>query len=1626
MTGDEKQQLKKILHYWYLQDMVEQSKCPDARGRYDIFPRDSKTIQSISQRFKVDCSRGDVSFLEDIKKKINASNKSTYGIKKAVKCDEDTPLFDCLCDTFIMPAIYIHVGVIPRDLVVKCLAGKRDKRQERDVDAISIALIKLDGGGCYRSIELSPAIWALANSNGDVPDIEVFNGASKRMNEQLEVRFGTNALTYEDVRGIINPDADTAFAASLKRLSGTYDKEGNVDFKKDCSTLIVDYRFVKKGDSNREYADYEVKLANSFFAKDILAFSEEIDKGASIAELKEGPLRLAFDYLEGGFEKNLARDAKRIDIMSKETNDQYLLRFYREKLSLNTLPLGRWPSKYHLSLMQQVAVNVAVGRKRIGEQFPANDIVSVNGPPGTGKTTLLKDVVAANIVEKARLLAEYGNPDDAFEESVDLRGYLKFASKVYRFKKKGISDLGVLVCSTNNAAVENIAKELPSGRALFDGLDERLGEPDIFKGNGETSARELFVCEPFEYKKKEDRKNEKVPDTYFSFAADIQFDEGTDSCDVDSLVNPGMLLTARLGKRDNVAAFRRALDMIPLSNRHRAEHKKKYAEARDRFSKQYERVAREQMAHACEEEKACVAEANFQSACAERARIADKALKKQGELDACRDACEAFLLHEVASIQESSREMGYFENVSSRDDLLRLGDELSAQTIEYELELKHKEDDFAAAQKREDETHGLLSFFVEKKRAEQTRAAKDTLEIFKKRNLRNGRLVALRLKLEDALGRIDGQRAHVARLNQELEALREEERKRRDEIARMEREIEDANSHRPNRVTAETIEGILGTDDDMAKKVHLTNPAIDFDTPDGGLRIERDKLLLYALQLTREFILSSKCMADNFIFLRALWGKPETSAESEGDAGRSVIRFSEADRRKMAPALFESLNVLTPVISSTFASVARLFGDIPIGSEAPFGLLVIDEAGQAVPYAALGALSRSRRALVVGDPRQIEPVVTSETKLLRDALLDRASNTELEPFVRGSASVQGFADRANPYGHYHGLDCMTDDGNWIGCPLIVHRRCISPMFDISNEISYEGGMLNQAKALEESSSKDKSKLNAFSYPSSQWFNVVGSEKGKKDHYVDEQGRLVYEIVSEAFARRQCGTGLPSLYVIAPFKTIVAGVRSILRKMREEDKASYRVPNEDWNEFVAGHIGTVHAFQGKEADEVIFVLGCDRKTGDGAIQFVSPNIVNVAASRAKYRLYVIGDYFAWDSNENIRTMKRILDTAWVPHWEAYQQSVERGEPDIAELRAAKVMLPLGSSLPQVDDVGNKAGEEGTSLSAESYLDNIHSSFSGALQISDEDCVPFGFDSKKTLEESYRDCIGDNGENRVVQCIEQGILLYKMALAMERYKHNVGDCSYGDYSFCEIMFCRAVDLYLQKKLLPLLKKLVPNAHIGQKPLSSMDSLTLGMYPRLFNAKVGHTGKKFTEAFTCCCAGDESKVLQSDAPLSELWWKRLRTTIENYSRSRNSAAHAGRGEINDFEHLARSLVYLFEGYVWEAEKNDKRVPILSQGNAFKMAESGLKNASDNGVGTHHVHEKCEPRKCCDGHVAAPRPSLDGPGASLEQASLSTVAPIWVEKRSLRFFPNGFLSGRKAVGSSEGLRVLKLSTVC
>src|SRR5262249_17506988 len=145
--------------------------------------------------------------------------------------------------------------------------------------------------------------------------------------------------------------------------------------------------------------------------------------------------------------------------------------------------------------------------------------------------------------------------------------------------------------------------------------------------------------------------------------------------------------------------------------------------------------------------------------------------------------------------------------------------------------------------------------------------------------------------------------------------------------------------------------------------------------------------------------------------------------------------------RPLMPSLWATFFCVVPIVSTTFASIERMLGYLPPES---IGWLLIDEAGQAVPQAAVGALIRARHAAVLGDPIQLPPV-TSLTTDLSDKIADQF-RVDKERFIAPGASVQGLADATSIYGTVISSD--TQDIR-VGVPLVVHRRCADPMFSLS-------------------------------------------------------------------------------------------------------------------------------------------------------------------------------------------------------------------------------------------------------------------------------------------------------------------------------------------------------------------------------------------------------------------------------------------------------------------------------------------------------------------------------------------------------------------------------------------------
>lgn len=314
------------------------------------------------------------------------------------------------------------------------------------------------------------------------------------------------------------------------------------------------------------------------------------------------------------------------------------------------------------------------------------------------------------------------------------------------------------------------------------------------------------------------------------------------------------------------------------------------------------------------------------------------------------------------------------------------------------------------------------------------------------------------------------------------------------------------------------------------------------------------------------------------------------------------------DRRKVIDAkpeiVYNAWNVIHlifPIISTTFASFKSMYQGIPKDF---IDYLFIDEAGQAVPQAAVGALYRSKKVTAVGDPIQIEPVVTLESHLIDN--IQKNYNVP-ERLVSKEASVQSVADYANYYGFWKKDSTEEEQKNWIGIPLWVHRRCLNPMFTVANQIAYNNKMVLPSNI------KKVGKVG--------WYNINGTSVQKQ--YVKEQGEKVFELlVNDWYESIKDGEIEPSSIVISPFAAVQQQIKTLVKSQLS---TKINVDREIINKWLNKSIGTVHTFQGKEAQKVYFVVGTDN-TQDGAVNWSceKPNLLNVAVTRAKKEFYVIGD------------------------------------------------------------------------------------------------------------------------------------------------------------------------------------------------------------------------------------------------------------------------------------------------------------------------------------------------------------------------------------------------------------------
>ena len=303
--------------------------------------------------------------------------------------------------------------------------------------------------------------------------------------------------------------------------------------------------------------------------------------------------------------------------------------------------------------------------------------------------------------------------------------------------------------------------------------------------------------------------------------------------------------------------------------------------------------------------------------------------------------------------------------------------------------------------------------------------------------------------------------------------------------------------------------------------------------------------------------------------------------------------------------------MLTPCLVSTFHMAPRFFSyskhvgknnqqanlwDYPPLLEVA-DTLIVDEAGQVSPEVGAATFALAKRAIVVGDVHQIEPVwnvpgKVDEANLVRARLLSHEDDPYREHlhdqgFLGSSGSLMKLAQKSSGYQlpHYHER----------GMLLTEHRRCYDEIIAYCNELVYHG-------LLQPLRGPSPSRL----FPPMGFVPVEGaSQTYSRSRFNSTEAEAIAQwLVAhrsdiEAMYRQPLET---LVGIITPFR---AQKQSIERALRTAGIPASRMK-----------IGTVHALQGAQRRIVLFSAVYDSSDLNQSYFFdKGNNLLNVAISRA---------------------------------------------------------------------------------------------------------------------------------------------------------------------------------------------------------------------------------------------------------------------------------------------------------------------------------------------------------------------------------------------------------------------------
>jgi hypothetical protein len=318
-------------------------------------------------------------------------------------------------------------------------------------------------------------------------------------------------------------------------------------------------------------------------------------------------------------------------------------------------------------------------------------------------------------------------------------------------------------------------------------------------------------------------------------------------------------------------------------------------------------------------------------------------------------------------------------------------------------------------------------------------------------------------------------------------------------------------------------------------------------------------------------------------------------------------------RREESPEIkWRRYAKLTPCFVSTLFMAPRFWGDCKKADGTPFeyiDLMIVDEAGQVSPDIGGASFALARKALVVGDTLQIEPVWAIPKKIDEGNMRRYGICSDVKSMdefrQKGLSAYLGclmtVAQRQSRYQKIEGMRGMF---------LSEHRRCLREIIEICNRLAYRGMLRSMREPI-----------TGHPLPPLGYAHIPGETRAVRGSYENEiEADVIADWVREKL------DALKSYYESAQQKSIenLVGVITPFSSQAELIRRKLRDRN------VKGvTVGTVHTLQGAERPVIIFSPTYSQNARGRFFFDRSVNMLNVAISRAKDSFLIFGNMDIFD-------------------------------------------------------------------------------------------------------------------------------------------------------------------------------------------------------------------------------------------------------------------------------------------------------------------------------------------------------------------------------------------------------------